>query len=69
MSVLLAAEYATAADLVRATTLIDETAHEVVETYSPHHIEELAPPRRAPVALLSGRRASAVRSPPTPASG
>lgn len=54
MSVLIAAEYPTAEALIRGATLIRETGLELVETYSPHAIEELAPPARAPVAILSG---------------
>lgn len=53
MTTVLAAEYASARDVVAATTAIRQTAVEIVETYLPHAIDELAPERRAPVALLA----------------
>jgi hypothetical protein len=48
-----AAEYASAADLTRAVTLIGETGVELVDTFTPHPIDELSPPRRKPVVLLA----------------
>jgi hypothetical protein len=53
MTVALAARYADKDALVRATTFIGETAIELVETFTPHDIEELSPPRRRPVVLLA----------------
>jgi ActD protein len=49
----LAAEYASAADLLRATTFIGESGVQLVETFTPHPIDELSPPRRRPVVLLA----------------